>query len=394
MLTRATLMVDTAKIAHNTRGVRAMVPGVEVVGVTKMTCAAPEVARAMLAGGAAGLADSRLENLEALRAAGVTQPLWLMRAPPPALAEEAVRLADVSLQSESATLDALDAAAARLGRRHDVVLMVDLGDLREGVMPGDLPALVDHTVRLRHLHLRGIGVSLTCYGAIVPSRENLGELVRLTEDAEARLGRRLAVSGGMSSTLDLALAGGLPARVDSLRVGEAILLGVSTVTRDPLPGLHTDTLTLAAPVIECVRKPSLPRGESAQDAFGGRPVFEDRGVRTRAIVAVGRQDAPPEGLVPLAPGAQVIGASSDHLIVDVEDTVPRPAVGDVLEFRPTYAAALRLFTSPYVEKVYVGRTPSRPPDLRPGAPPPPPARGRRRGPPPGPRPPRPGAAPE
>jgi predicted amino acid racemase len=109
---------------------------------------------------------------------------------------------------------------------------------------------------------------------------------------------------------------------------------------------------VTAPVIECQRKPSKPRGTSAQDAFGGRPVFEDHGVRLRAICAIGRQDAPPEGLTALDPRARVLGASSDHLIVDVEDLPVAPKVGDAITFVPNYSATLALFTSPYVDKVF------------------------------------------
>jgi len=234
------------------------------------------------------------------------------------------------------------------------VAMVDLGDLREGMMPADLPAFVERAEALSHIDLLGIGVSLTCYGAVVPDAENLGELVRLTEAAEAMTGRRLLISGGMSSSLEALVAGVLPTRVDNLRIGESILLGVSTVTREPILGLHTDAIVASAPVIECYRKPSMPRGTIAQDAFAARPSFEDRGERLRAICAIGRQDVVPEGIVPLDPRVVVLGGSSDHLVLDVEDLPQAPHVGDAIGFLPNYAATLRLFTSPYVEKVWVG----------------------------------------
>ena len=354
MSATATVTVDLTKIAENARCVFSALAPRQLVGVTKVTCGSPEVGRAMIAGGATALADSRLENLARLREAGIGVPLWLLRSPTPALADDTVRLADVSLESEAVTIRALDAAAGRAGRRHGIVVMVDLGDLREGVMPAELPRLLDSVAALDHVDITGIGVSLTCYGAIVPTAGNLGELVRLAEEAERRLGRRLFVSGGMSSSLDALVAGELPERVDNLRVGESILLGVSSVTREPILGLHTDAITLRAPVIECARKPSAPRGTVAQDAFGGRPVFEDRGARLRAICALGRQDAPPEGLRPLDPGVEVLGASSDHLIMDVQERAEPPVVGDTIAFVPDYAATLRLFTSPYVAKEYAG----------------------------------------
>ncbi len=355
MLSRATVTVDLHKIVENTRRVVEALGGRVVYGVTKVTCGSPEVARAMLAGGASGIADSRLENVARMREAGVPGPFWSLRAPTPALADDVVRLINVSLESELETVRALNDAAARAGKRHKIIAMVDLGDLREGMMPADLPAFLPAAEQLSAIEVFGIGASLTCYGAIVPTAENLGELVALTQAAERQLGRRLHVSGGMSSSLDALIAGDLPARVDSLRIGESILLGVSTVTRQPILDLHTDAITISAPVIECIRKPSMPSGISAQDAFGGRPAFEDRGIRRRAICAIGRQDVVPEGIVPLDPRVEVLGASSDHLVLDVDALPEPPRLSDAISFVPSYAATLAAFTSPYVQKVFVGQ---------------------------------------
>ncbi len=310
----------------------------------------------MLSGGVVALGESRLENIERLRAAGIDAPVWLLRAPTPGLAEQTVRLARVSLVSEPAIAGALSAAAMRAGAHHGVVAMVDIGDLREGMLPEMLPAFLDATAGLPGIEVLGVGASLTCYGAIVPDERNLGLLASLAEQVSARTGRPALVSGGSSTSLEMAVAGRLPAGTTNLRIGEAIVLGVDPATREPVPGLelHKDALKLSAPVIECMVKPSVPQGTSAQDAFGGTPVFEDRGRRRRAICAIGRQDAPPTGLLPLDGRVEVLGASSDHLVLDVEGLTEAPAIGDALEFAPTYAATLALFTSPYVKKVYVG----------------------------------------
>ncbi|MBS3956468.1 MAG: alanine/ornithine racemase family PLP-dependent enzyme [Clostridiales bacterium] len=362
-LAQATVTVDLAKITANARTVCDALPGIEIIGVTKVTCGSPQVARAMLAGGVAGIGESRLENIARLRVAGIDAPFWLLRAPTPALAEETVRLADLSLVSAHVTAEALDEAARRLNTRHRILVMVDVGDLREGLLPDELAGFLERVAALAHIDIAGIGTSLTCYGAVVPSQENLGELVELAEGARSHIaaqrdgrsgGERFIVSGGMSSSLELALLGRMPAGVDNLRVGESILLGLSTVTRRPIPGLHTGAIVLDAPVIECGRKPSTPRGEIAQDAFGRRPVFEDRGERWRAICAIGRQDVVPRGIRPVDPGIEVLGASSDHLVLDIEDATSRPAIGEPIRFSPDYSATLRLFTSPYVKVDYVG----------------------------------------
>jgi predicted amino acid racemase len=230
--------------------------------------------------------------------------------------------------------------------------MVDLGDLREGMLPVALPAFLERVNAMDHIDIAGIGVNLTCYGAIVPDEQNLGRLAELAERSEKQLGRPLLVSGGNSGSIGMVTSGRMPAAVNTLRIGETILLGVDTLTREPALGLHLDAVTVAAPVIECLVKPSLPQGTSAQDAFGNVPTFTDRGERRRAICALGRQDAPPEGLVPVDPRVQVLGASSDHLILDVHDLERPPALGEPVAFVPNYAATLQLFTSPYVQKVF------------------------------------------
>lgn len=352
MPARATVTVDLGKVRANARTVVDHLPGISVVAVTKVTCGSPQVARAMLAGGARAVGESRLENAERLRDAGITAPVWLLRAPPPGLAGETVQLADVSLQSELETVVALENAAAAAGRRHAVVAMVDLGDLREGMMPSALPAFLERVNAMDHVDVAGIGVNLTCYGAIVPDEDNMGRLAELAAQSERQIGRPLLVSGGNSGAVGMVVSGRMPAAVDNLRIGETILLGVDVLTREPTLGLHTDAFTVAAPVVECLVKPSLPRGTSAQDAFGSSPTFVDRGERRRAICALGRQDAPPEGLVPVDPRVEVLGASSDHLILDVEAFDRPPRLGEAIEFVPNYAATLQLFTSPYVTKVF------------------------------------------
>jgi len=353
MLDTATLTVDVRKIEQNARIVVQALDGVSVVGVTKVTCGAPEVARAMLAGGVSALGESRLENIERMRQAGIEAPFWLLRSPTPQLAEKTVALADVTLVSEIDTVAALDGAAKRAGRPCRVIAMVDVGDLREGMMPDTLPAFLERAAAYRNVEIAGVGISLTCYGTIIPTAQNLGDLAALADAAEEVTGHAMLVSGGMSTTLDAFIAGEMPPRVDNLRIGEAIVLGVSPASREPILGLHTDALVLSAPVIECQIKPSKPIGVCAQDAFGNRPVFEDRGERRRAICAIGRQDVVPEQLRPSDERITVLGASSDHLIVDVDDLPEPPRVGDEIRFTPGYSAVLALFTSAYIRKEFV-----------------------------------------
>ncbi len=364
------LTVDLDKLTHNVRTVAALCGrhGISVLGVVKAAAGHLEVARAFVAGGVTALGDSRLENLERLRRAGIGAELTMLRLPQPSRVADVVRLADVSLNSELSTIALLSREAERLGRRHGVVVMVDLGDLREGFWIGDgvatamaageLATLARELRSLSGVEVVGIGTNLTCYGGVVPTMGCLSGLVTIKAELESTLGRTLAVvSGGNTSSLPLMLEGGLPPGVNELRIGEGILLGRDTVRRDPIPGTFQDAFVLTAEVIEVKEKPSVPVGETANDAFGHKPAFADRGVRPRAILALGRQDVVPEALEPLLPGAEVLGASSDHLVVDVEDVAGGGAavkVGDEISFRVGYGALLAAMTSPYVKKEFVG----------------------------------------
>ncbi len=117
-------------------------------------------------------------------------------------------------------------------------------------------------------------------------------------------------------------------------------------------GIYTDAFTLIAEVIELKTKPSRPCGEIAQDAFGRVPVFEGKGNMERAILALGRQDVDVSAIKPRIK-ADVLGASSDHLILDVSGLGLE--VGAKVRFDVGYSALLRAMTSPYVEKVYLPR---------------------------------------
>jgi predicted amino acid racemase len=349
--------IELDKIEHNARAIAGMCRerGIAVTGVTKGTCGSPEVARAMLRGGVASIGDSRIANLRRLRGAGVGAPLVLLRIPPLSAVEDVVELADLSLNSELAVLRGLSAAARERGRIHEVIVMVDLGDLREGVWPDDLLPFVREVLALPGVHLAGLGANLTCYGGVVPTEHNMGRLARLADEVEAAFGVRLrCVSGGNSSALPLIARGGMPARIDHVRIGEAILLGRETLHRRPWPGTYQDAFLLRAEVIERKEKPSVPIGPRGEDAFGGTPHFADAGERERALVNVGREDVDVAGLVPVDPGVRVLGASSDYLILDVTDAAAPVRVGDEIGFHLGYGALLAAMTSGYVQKRFCG----------------------------------------
>lgn len=353
---RVELQLDLVEANTRTMVDRLAARGIGVVAVTKAALGAPGVAGALLRGGASGLADSRVENLERLRAAAVPGPTMLLRSPMLSQVDRIVAHADVSLDSEPAVLDALAGAATAQHRTHGVILMVELGDLREGVPVDDVVGLARHADRQPGLRLDGIGTNLACQCGVVPDQRNMDQLTELAGRVELALGRALSVvSGGNSANLAWALATDDVGRIDQLRLGEALLLGTEPSGRQPIEGLRTDGCTLHAEVIEVQDKPARPWGHVAQAAHGVARSRPGAGTIRQALVAVGRQDTDPDDLTP-PDGIAILGASSDHLVLDAGD---HPiAVGDELAFTPGYGALVRAMTSPHVMKLELAGAPS------------------------------------
>ena len=352
-MTTPRLVIDVDKIEHNSRTIVALCNqhGIEVTGVTKVTCGHPQVARAMLRGGVSSIADSRLENIQRLIRAGVDTEFMLLRLPPLSRVDEVVDTVAVSMNSELAVLEALSSSAQQHGRVHEVILSVDLGDLREGIWPDDLLAFASAAGRLRGIHIKGLGTNLACFAGVMPDEHNMQRLVELAAEVERCLDCRLeCISGVNSSGLELIAAGGMPARVNHARIGEAIVLGRETTHRKPWPDTFQDAFVLVAEVLELKKKPSVPLGKRSENAFGQRPEFEQRGEMVRALLNVGREDIDVDGLTPQDPGVIILGASSGYLVVDVSAANRSIRVGDTLAFSLNYAALLAAMTSAYVYK--------------------------------------------
>jgi ornithine racemase len=345
------LEIDLDKISHNARTLveRLVAKGISVTAVTKATCGSPDIARALLRAGVKGLGDSRIENIEAMRQAGVSASMTLIRSPMLSQTDRVVVNADASLNTELEVIEELSRSGQQLDRMHGILLMVELGDLREGIMPDDLLSTVEETLRLPNIELRGIGTNLACRSGVSPDAKNMAELSALAISIEDRFGVRLdVVSGGNSANLEWALGDSDIGRVNDLRLGESILLGCETLHRQPIDGLHTDAITLVAEVIESKTKPTRPWGQIAQTAFGEKKPPADRGSISQTILAIGLQDIDPDGLSP-PHGNRIIGASSDHLIL--ESSGMQPAVGTEMRFGLNYSALVRAMTSPFVTRV-------------------------------------------
>ena len=366
MKKRPTLIVDHDNLRYNMRTVVGWCKeaGIDVAGVIKATTGMATAALDYEECGARWIASSRLEQLERARAAGVKLPLLMIRVPMISELEDMVRICDYSLQSSLDTLKALDEEALKQGKTHNVILMADLGDLREGIFEKEeLVAVAEYVEnKLDSVHLAGIGTNLGCVGSVKPTEEKMLQLADLAEAIEEAIGRPLEiVSGGATSSLIPLFDGVMPKKINMLRIGALVFCGPTEdlrtcYGREEADVLSDEAFVLEAEVIETNTKPTHPIGELGVDAFGQKPHYVDRGRRRRAILAIGRADYGDIGdLIPQLEGAEVTMASGDHTIVDIEDCKEFIRVGDIMRFKLRYSAILRLTTSENVTIKEKGR---------------------------------------
>lgn len=348
------LIIDLKKIEQNTRAVLAQCNkyGISVTAVSKCYCGMPEIAVAQICGGATMIADSRVNNLKKLRELPVKK--MLIRIPMISEVDDVIVYSDYSMNSELKTIKALSDAALRQGKIHKIIFMIDIGDLREGCLRENAIALIAEIIKLKGVTLDGIGANFGCFGGVMPEYDNLHVLVELAEKAKKLFGVDInLLSGGNSFTYTTMIQGQCPKEINHFRLGDILLTGYDTRLLNMVPGASEDAITLLCEIVEISNKPSKPFGKIEKDAFGNVPCFEDKGIRRRAIFAVGRQDIRIEEIFPIENGMEVLGASSDHMIVDVTEHVGDLEVGSVVPFKLTYGSILCAFTSVYVEKVFV-----------------------------------------
>lgn len=355
------LIINRAKLRHNIIEVKKLCDdhGIEMAGVIKGFNGIPQCTEEFAKAGVSYIGSSRLEQLQRAADFGVKTPFMLIRIPMLSEVSQVVEITDISLASDIEVLKALDGAAGQQEKIHKVILMADLGDLREGFWEEEelIAAALMVENDLKNLELAGIGTNLGCYGAIAATPEKLRQLVDLAEVIEAAIGRRLKyISGGATSSLPRLLEDNMPERVNLLRLGEGVILAkdLMDLWGYDMSFLYQDVFTLQAEVVEVRVKPSYPVGEIVVDAFGHKPEYTDKGMRKKALVALGKVDyGNCFELLPREKGIEILGASSDHTILDVEDMDRDLKVGDILEFDLCYATIVYVTSSENIKRVFI-----------------------------------------
>lgn len=344
--------IDLDKLRDNIYSIKKLCneAGIKFGAVVKGCDGNLQVAETMVNCGVDTFLSSRLRHLIPIKKLWSRVDTMLIRTPMLSEVDRVVEFCNISFNTNLDVLKALNISANRQGVIHKVILMADLGDLREGFW--DERELVEVAgyieENLKSLSLVGIGTNLGCYGSIKNTPQKMRQLCTLAEKVQNTIGRKLDyVSGGGTLALPMILNKTMPQGINFLRIGEAILL--SKDLEEAMPYMNQDVFTLKMEVIEIFDKPTYPVGEICVDGFGLENQYVDRGIRKRALLAGGKVDyGYPDMLFPKKEKIQVIGASSDHTIVDVEECEDIE-IGDVLDFTFSYAPLVYSMTSIDVE---------------------------------------------
>jgi predicted amino acid racemase len=361
------LEINLTKLTHNSRklsdDLRCM--GITVMGVNKVFNGSSETAFAMADAGMEVIAESMVGNLKKLE--GLPCLKAMLRSPGVSEVADVVKYADISLVSSIEVLLELSREAVLQERRHQVMLMVDMGDLREGIWFEHLEEIEEalrQIISLPNLSLYGIGTNFGCYGTILATPKNTTQFVEIAKLMEKKLGLKFPyISGGNGSTYYLAEQGLLPKEINHLRIGGQHIFGIEYVEGRYLDGyfhsqkdidlLATDSYLFQAEVIEVRSKPTVPRGILSVDAFMKKKSFEDRGIRRTAVLGFGLQEVPFENIHPVDAGIRIMGQTSNHTIIDVEDAPKQINLGDIITFEVDYTALMHLCNAPGVEEVFI-----------------------------------------
>ncbi len=328
-MSRVTLHLDA--IRHNLDTVDGWIKahGADRLVAAKVLCGHAPSLEALRTLGVRQIGDSRIEHLRVIERVFPNVEPWFLRAPARDAVGEVVRHCPVSLNSEVEVIEALNEEAGRRNKRHGIVLMIELGDLREGMEPEELVRMAARVCNLEHIRIVGLGANLGCMSMDPIREEPFRRLARCRDELSRvpALNTHLISVGG-SAILRLLRDGRIPPFVNHLRIGEAIFLGTDPVDGRVLPGLRGDTALLEAEVLEIKRKGDVGR----------------------ALVDVGYLDTDISGLTPVDVRHRLAGKSSDVAAVELDADAPLLSVGDMIGFRVNYAALLQVMGSRYVAK--------------------------------------------
>ncbi len=355
----AYIELNKKKLQHNYRFLDKLFKknNIEWGVVTKMLCGNKTFLKEVLALDPKEVHDSRISNLKVLKALDPEVQTVYIKPPPKRSIPSVVRYADVSFNTSYTTMKLISDEAVKQKKVHRVIIMVEMGDLREGVMGDNLINFYSRVFELPNIEVIGLGANLNCLNGVMPTHDKLIQLSLYKQLIESRFNIKIAwVSGGSSVTIPLIFKRLIPKGVNHFRVGETLYRGVDLFEEKMIPGMKADVFRLHAEIIELYKKPKVPIGEFGTNVAGETPEIdeEDYGKSSfRAILDLGLLDIDLRHLEAEDKDIEFSGASSDMIVMDLGKNEKGYKVGDIISFKLTYMGILAIMNSNYINKVVV-----------------------------------------
>ncbi len=328
--------------------------GIKWAVVSKLLCGNRDYLSELLSFGIRQVCDSRVSNLKTIKSINPDIETIYIKPPAKRALKGVVKYADISMNTEIKTIQLLSEEAQSQKKIHKIIIMIELGELREGVMGDDFIKFYAEVFKLKNIEVTGIGTNLSCLYGVLPNSDKLIQLSLYAQLVEAKFNRKIKyVSGGSSVTIPLIFQKMLPRGINHFRVGETLFLGTDVYNNTKFKGMQTDVFQFYAEIIELTEKPVQPIGEIGTNVEGQSYEADEKliGRKTyRAIIDVGLLDVEQEHMAPADKDIEIVGASSDMIVVDLKNNRKKYRVGDLLEFKLDYMGTLKILNSKYVDK--------------------------------------------
>lgn len=323
--------------------------------VSKLLCGNKIYLKEIMALGVSEIHDSRVSNLKKIKSLDPDIQTVYIKPPAKRSIESIVRYADVSFNTEIYTIQLLSNEAAKQNKTHKIIIMIEMGDLREGVMGEELIEFYGAILKMPNIEILGIGTNLNCLSGVMPTQDKLIQLSLYKQLIETKFNIEIPlVSGGTSVAIPLILKNARPMAVNHFRIGEALFFGKDLFTGETIEGMHNDVFKLYTEIIEITEKPDIPTGELGESGVGNTYVMDENedlgGTSLRAILDIGLLDMQPQYIQAEDDDITIIDASSDMLVIDISNSKKNYKIGDLVSFKIRYMGALYLLSSDYIEK--------------------------------------------
>ena len=352
----AFVVLSREKLAHNFSYLNNMFKkhNIEWAVVSKILCGNKEYIKELINLGIKQICDSRVSNLKVIKNIDSNIETIYIKPPAKRSLKSIIKYADISINTEFTTIKLLNEESKKMNKTHKIIIMIEMGELREGVMGDDFMDFYESVFNLSNIEVVGIGTNLSCLYGVLPNQDKLIQLSLYEQLIEAKFNKNISyVSGGSSVTIPLIFKGLLPKSINHFRVGETLFLGTDVYNDSTIRNMEHNVFQLFAEIIELSEKPMVPSGEMGTNVEGIEYEFNDSDVGRnsfRAILDIGLLDVEEKHILPKDTNIEIAGSSSDMIVLDLGKNPKNYKVGDLIEFSLDYMGTLTALNSRYIEK--------------------------------------------